>query len=649
MHRKATLEEISKMTDYKVFYNGEDKLNVLHFGKYKSGMTIVIKNDLYFEKNSQGEDKPISLFKFRDCEKITRNMNIDFDGDCRVLFGQYRESKTGKPVFEEKDPLAANQILIEVSWGGAFNGTRGQSNSYAQESGAVFFQRSSSNGGGAGKDYWVLPIDYVKDQEHRSKEEIYQIKKEVHEEIANEQKKWEESYKKTCEELENKEARNNIWTKEKKDSLIDYAYEQLKEHLSTNDQIEKTTAYKSVQLSVNGEALIDIGENNISSGYLDKSSREDLLKISPEDAKNQFEEWLSSHIEFLEKRKNNVDSLFKKEKTDKLNSLDIKERLSGLNSLYIGKNDSYDLTKLSLQDNVTIKPGHIESFIDNLVADETLKKIELERQQQEELRKKQLEIKKAEDEKLAKEAGYPHNFTSWHRTGANTSLGDTYVIDQNGQIRDPDDNDLVNPNHRYKYGLFEADGTWKHNQILPGELVVTVSKQYTAAPVYMHVVWAPGIIDNIKPSEAQIETLQEKIIDWYDSGLWHEGQPHTIYDASNNKCICDYDRPEEYGQTEMPEAKVLINDNIERLKNDWELIHIAKEKGLLSQEEIDMANYNTSKLLNSMESAIERALADDLSSYNDKTKEWFGEKVDYLYARLDEIDDRRDRRTDDGL
>ena len=144
--------------------------------------------------------------------------------------------------------------------------------------------------------------------------------------------------------------------------------------------------------------------------------------------------------------------------------------------------------------------------------------LEYEKEKQE-LQRAQMEqrIQKIKEQK-AKDKGYPNDLKCWNRVGGATSQGHTYVIAQNGQIKEPNDNDLFNPNHRYKYKdwLKEADGTQIYNQILPGDIVFSFSKSYTADPLKFEVRWTPGEIEDISLTPEQIRIASVCIEETFD-------------------------------------------------------------------------------------------------------------------------------------
>jgi len=109
----------------------------------------------------------------------------------------------------------------------------------------------------------------------------------------------------------------------------------------------------------------------------------------------------------------------------------------------------------------------------------------------------------------AKAQKLPAHISIWCRRGGRTNAGDGWVIDQNGQTREPTSWNWPRP--RYKD---EGDKIWA--QILPGELVLKWSKDCSSAPHVFEVVYQPPQI-----SEAQRERvaalLKELEADWAEA------------------------------------------------------------------------------------------------------------------------------------
>ncbi|MBR0488412.1 hypothetical protein IJJ39_01920 [Candidatus Saccharibacteria bacterium] len=128
------------------------------FGKYQPNLTFVLGKEFQCAENAK---EPFDPLRYFSAKGITDNMNIDFDGSAEVLFGDFWLSKAGKPHFRVKEPKDAKDMLIRVSWGGAFNFSRGRRESDLSDTvGIKYFRRAESNGGGAGNDYYVVPVGY---------------------------------------------------------------------------------------------------------------------------------------------------------------------------------------------------------------------------------------------------------------------------------------------------------------------------------------------------------------------------------------------------------------------------------------------------------------------------------------------------------
>ena len=460
--KKVTLEEAKEILGSdKIFYNGNRKFNVVDSGKYHSGITIEIPQEWTIDKRR----KPESPISYISAKELTDGMNIDFDGDASILLGRYRLSKNGRPVFELTEPTKARDTLIRVSWGGAFNRTRGQYEDYAKEVGASFFTRRSSNGGGAGNDYWILPVDFVRDMEPRDVSAI----------LANIEHKENERVTEIDEyiEQEDLEIKNST---ENRDRIL--------------GQIEPII--QSIQ-TFNPEFEYTAGTDSFT--YKEKRY------------------WSSKTRRYTDELTSEIAGLLEKAQNEK-NARDtympmFKEMESTLNALGISLN--YNNT------NVTVKAStsyfsyksyyYSQEGFNSFISDVTQYQEKLA-QEQEEARRKAEELKKAAELKRrkdeAKEMGYPEEFEFWNRLGGATNLGHAYVIESDGTIREPDYNNLRNSNHRYKYSDWKnyADGTQGYVQILPGEIIVTYTKGYTAVPYIFDVEWADGEI-----TEAQLEVI----------------------------------------------------------------------------------------------------------------------------------------------
>lgn len=463
--RKLKLEEAKEILESdKVFYNGNSKFNVLDVGKYRSGITIEVPQEWTINK----KNSPESPIKYIECKELTDGMNIDFDGEASLLLGRYRLSKNNKPVFELTEPVEAKDVLIRVDWGGAFNKTRGQTNSYAKEIGATFFIEKSSNGGGTGYDYWVLPVGFVKDKEERDISDILNgIQKSKDDRIAEID---------TYLENEERERQESIKNRERILREIQPIIQEIQTFNTAfcfEDENEDATYVETK----NGMKKVR--------RYTDSLVRElELILEKEKQIKKAQDEFIPQY----------------KEMEEVLAAMDITISYND-NNVILKLSDSYfDMKSYNYSSD-----GYI-SFVNDIT--NYREKIDKEK---EEARIKAEELKRANElQKLkakAKSEGYPEKFRFWNRLNGATDLSHAYVIESDGTIREPDYNELSNHNHRYRDNWKNnADGTQEYDQILPGEIIVSYTKSVTKTPYVINVEWADG-----DATEEQLETICQSL------------------------------------------------------------------------------------------------------------------------------------------
>lgn len=120
--------------------NGKFLLN--DYGKYRPELTIIMS-----------DDKVLNDFRISIPAK---DFNLS-EGDLYVVKGDFWISKKGTKVFEIKDD--GKHLLIQDSWGGAFNNYRGGVIEKLPKQ--HYFHRASSNGGGIGNDWVIVDADSV--------------------------------------------------------------------------------------------------------------------------------------------------------------------------------------------------------------------------------------------------------------------------------------------------------------------------------------------------------------------------------------------------------------------------------------------------------------------------------------------------------
>lgn len=457
--RKVSLEEAKGILQSdKVFYNGYNKFNVLDIGKYNSGITIEVPQDWVI-----GSDrKPENPIRYIESKELTDGMNIDFDGSTSILLGNYRLSKNGRPVFELTDPTKAQDVLIRTSWGGPFNKTRGQSKSYAEEVGALFFISRSSNGGGAGSDYWILPVDFVYGMPSRNVSEILEnIEKKENERIAQ------------------------------IDSVIE------KEDLEIKNSIENRSRILS-QLEPILQSIVVLKP-----GFT-YTAGEDIFIYSSH-TRRYTDELVGEIQKVLEEAQN--------EKRAKDTYLPMFKEMEssisefGISLIYKNTcvNTNSSISRFSYR-TYSYSQNGFNSFINDITQyqEELAQEREEARIKAEEIRRA-AELKRMKDE--AKKMNYPELFEFSNRINGATGLSHAFVIERDGTIREPDYNNLRNNNHRHHTNWLNcADGTQGYEQLLPGEIIISYTKAYTAVPYIFNVEWADDEI-----TEAQLEVILEKL------------------------------------------------------------------------------------------------------------------------------------------
>lgn len=115
------------------------KYLVRDYGKYSSGLAFILGQnvdvrDLY---------KPSTPSEFNLSE-----------GSLDIIPGKFWVSKKGTACFEPKDN--GPHILVRDGWGGCFNKYRGHTLPEDQ----LYYHRASSNGGGSGYDYCIIPKEW---------------------------------------------------------------------------------------------------------------------------------------------------------------------------------------------------------------------------------------------------------------------------------------------------------------------------------------------------------------------------------------------------------------------------------------------------------------------------------------------------------
>lgn len=433
------------------------------YGKYYPNISFVLPKDFSGDPLEYRRDTPT--------KEMVANMGITFgtsESGVSVLFGDFWLSRSDKPHFRPKSYKLATHVIIRADWGGfSYPGTRGR---WSAPDGVAYFRRASSNGGGTGYDYYVVPVGYrlIHDEEmggavgavdSRRANAIRRSYKEYDE--AEARKAEAEARAKADAEAASRKARPELLPR------LARAQARLDELKSGNPD----TSYPT----------LEPGETTFKFGWSDKLYTEENVA----EVERKIVHWEEQAVEEL--RRLAARTKFQpqyevfSQRVEKLglalNFSEEKVHWTGRGSYHGG----YPYTQ-----------DGIESFAADL--------IRKEEEAAKEARERAAAIAKASAEAEAAKLGLPQNIRIWKRTGGATNCGMGWVIKPDGSDRERDG--LENSNTRRAEHLDERYLFWR--QVLPGELVLSWSKATTAGEHHFEVVYLPELV-----TEAQLERTAE--------------------------------------------------------------------------------------------------------------------------------------------
>lgn len=445
-------------------------------GKYKPNVSFLLP--FQFELDATG--KLVNPLTYINDPAVTDSFNLRLDGEASFLFGDFWRSKKGGACFRPKDPQQAKHLLVRVDWGGCFNRSRGQKEGYAEEAGALSFRRASSNGGGSGYDYWVLPVGYVRQYDG---EQAFRIDRKLATEYC--------ARHSALQAAERTEA----------DRL-------LREKLAAEEASRKARvgflprleAVNARLKSIKHYALIDFS-GDTAFYYAGRSPRyytEDEIA----NMENMAARCVVEHEVAMRNQRAKVI-----ERQNILAQIETFEaRFSALGWTLVDRaashGDCAQFGGVCGKKYYTLTAEGLAGFQRDLEAAEC------------QLVAQRAAQRKAELEVAAKAAGLPSGVRIWHRTGR-TNAGCGWVISPEGMERECDevDTSMHSSSSKRYHQNYEGDHVWR--QILPGELVVRWHKACTAAEHKLEVIYRPERV-----TEAQLERLAELLeeinADWCD-------------------------------------------------------------------------------------------------------------------------------------
>ncbi len=447
-------------------------------GKYEPNMSFLLP--LQFELDATG--KIVNPLTYISDPAVTDSFNLRLDGEASFLFGDFWRSKKGGACFRPKDPQQAKHLLVRVDWGGCFNRSRGQWADYAKEAGALYFKRASSNGGGSGYDYWVLPVGYVRQYDS---EQAFRIDRKLATEYCERHSALQAEERAEADRLLKEKLAAEAASVACRERYVGELANIAKE-LDSIDAVSKYYTYR-----------IKLQEKEFLLGSRQMLYTEENLQAARDYLQRQRKALQEYQAEQAQIRQQYAEF------APKFQALQERALAAGLQI------STTDLDKASLK---TISGGFVADPAYSVegvqLCESKIREKELEAQ--EEARRQA----KLDAEAAAKVAGLPSDVRIWHRTGR-TNAGCGWVISPEGMERECDevDTSMHSSSSKRYHQNYEGDHVWR--QILPGELVVRWHKAYTAADHELEVIYCPEVV-----TEAQLERLAELLeevnADWRD-------------------------------------------------------------------------------------------------------------------------------------
>ena len=438
------------------------------YGKYLPNISFVLAKDV-LAKDSSGD--PLEYRKDAPTKELVANTGISFgtsESGVSVLFGDFWLSRSGKPHFRPKSYKLATHVIIRADWGGfSYPGTRG---AWSAPDGVAYFRRASSNGGGTGYDYYVVPVGYHLIHDEEMGGAVGAVDSRRANAIRRSYKEYDEAEARKAEAEARAKAEAEAASRKARPELLPRlarAQARLDELKSGNPD----TSYPA----------LEPGETTFKFGWSDKLYTEENVA----EVERKIVHWEEQAVEDL--RRLAARTKFQpqyevfSQRVEKLglalNFSEEKVHCTGCGSYHGG----YSYTQAG-----------VESFTADL--------IRKEEEAAKEARERAAAIAKASAEAEAAKLGLPQNIRIWKRTGGATNCGMGWVIKPDGSDRERDR--LENSNPRRAERLDEGYLFWR--QVLPGELVLAWSKSTTAGPHHFEVVYLPELV-----TEAQLERTAE--------------------------------------------------------------------------------------------------------------------------------------------
>ncbi len=431
------------------------------YGKYRPNISFVLHKGFDGDPLEYRQDPPT--------KKMVANMGISFgapESGVSVLFGDFWLSRSGKPHFRPKSYKLATHVIIRADWGGfSYPGTRGR---WSAPDGVVYFRRASSNGGGSGYDYYVVPVGYhivMNDDELDGNTAVTVDFAKRAAEVRQSYKKYDEMIA-AQERAEAKAKADAVAASRRARSGFMPRLEALERRLSALGRTDNRLTIGESGFSFDSDRDLLFTEENLR--MAERSVQ--LLEHQAEERKAR--EAYMPQFDGLKPR---------------------------AEALGMTLEHSYERVYLS-GDTFSGGYRYSKEGITSMIS--ALDRLEAEAIVREEETKAKEAKAKAEAE--ASKLGLPSNVQIWRRGGI-TNQGDGWVIRPDGTFRDADE--MVGDSRRIER---YREGTMIWRQILPGELVLKAWSQDRYDILHCEVVYRPNRVtqeqaDAAKRIEEQLE------------------------------------------------------------------------------------------------------------------------------------------------
>lgn len=452
-----TLAEVKSFLKTDKVFETESSFLVNDFGKYRPNITFVIAKE--FERN------PLAYRSDAPTREMTRDMNIDLDGEVGVLFGDFWKSQKGGACFRPKSIANSQHVLMSVGWGGAFSRTRGV---HSDVAGSVYYRCAASNGGGAGNDYLVVPVGF------------YRALRDA--EIDGDATATAPNFAERAKVIRDKFAQYDRQQAEK-------ASAEARSKAQAEDASKAAKAGLLSRLEAANARLIALGREPVEIG-------ESSFKWSW-----QNQHYSEQNVAEVERQIAQLEA----ERAEKERKRLAREQFQPKFGAFKARTEAIGIS-IEFGDETVRLAGeyygqpYSDEGLTKFVAD--LDKRECEAAEARAKAQAEATYQTRKTEAVA--AGLPTDIRIWHRNGR-TNAGRGWVISSNGMDRECNrvDTSMLGSNTKRYHQSYEGEHVW--DQILAGEVVLKWSKGSSAASHEFEVIHLPAV----GLTEAQLERIRE--------------------------------------------------------------------------------------------------------------------------------------------